>query len=135
MLEIQARVRRLARATVDGPVHRYAGDDPTLLQAVSMARHIARNFREPITVADVAAAAHVHPTYAMTQFRKVVRTTISDYVKLYRLAEARRLLVTTDLPASQVAAAAGFGSVSRFYKVFTHACGTTPARFRHGRGL
>ncbi|MFC8510965.1 helix-turn-helix domain-containing protein [Streptomyces sp. NPDC057411] len=135
MLEIQARVRRLALATAGDPVHRYAGDDPALRQAVAMARYIARHFREPITVADVAAAANVHPTYAMTRFREVVRTTIGEYVKLYRLAEARRLLVTTDLPAGQVAAAAGFGSVSRFYRVFTDACGTTPARFRHGRGL
>jgi len=135
MLEVQARVRRLALATVGEPVHRYTGDDPALRQAVAMARHIARHFREPITVTDVAAAANVHPTYAMTQFRKVVRTTIGDYLKRYRLAEARRLLVTTDLPASQVAAAAGFGSVSRFYRVFTDACGTTPARFRYGRGL
>ncbi|GAA4877192.1 helix-turn-helix domain-containing protein [Kitasatospora terrestris] len=135
MLEIQARVRRLALATVGDPVHRYAGDDPALRQAVSMARHIARHFREPITVADVAAAANVHPTYAMTQFRKVVRTTIGDYLRLYRLAEARRLLVTTDLTASQVATAAGFGSVSRFYRVFTDACGVTPARFRRSRGL
>ncbi|WP_051836147.1 helix-turn-helix domain-containing protein [Streptomyces sp. NRRL WC-3742] len=134
MLEIQARVRRLARATVGDPVHGYAGDDPALRQAVAMARHIAHHFREPITVAEVAAAANVHPTYAMAQFRKVVRTTIGDYVKLYRLAEARRLLVTTDLPASQVATAAGFGSVSRFYRAFTDACGTTPAAFRHGRG-
>lgn len=133
MLEIQARVRRLARAAVGDPVHRYAGDDPALRQAVSMARHIAHHFREPITVADVAAAANVHPTYAMTQFRKVVRTTIGDYVKLYRLAEARRLLVSTDLPASRIAAAAGFGSVSRFYRVFTDACGTTPAGFRRDR--
>ncbi|ONI92203.1 hypothetical protein ALI22I_05290 [Saccharothrix sp. ALI-22-I] len=134
MLEIQARVRRLAHSAVGDPVRRYAGDDPALRQAVSMVRHIAHHFREPITVADVAAAANVHPTYAMTQFRKVVRTTIGDYVKLYRLAEARRLLVTTDIPASQVAEAAGFGSVSRFYQVFTDACGTTPARFRHGHG-
>ncbi|MFD0370183.1 helix-turn-helix domain-containing protein [Streptomyces sp. NPDC127114] len=135
MLEVQARVRRLALAADGDPVRRPAGDAPSLRQAVSMARYIAHHFREPITVADVAAAANVHPTYAMAQFRKVVRTTIGDYVKLYRLAEARRLLVTTGLPVSQVAVAAGFGSVSRFYRAFTDACGTTPARFRHGRGL
>ncbi|MFE9425999.1 helix-turn-helix domain-containing protein [Kitasatospora sp. NPDC006697] len=133
MLEIQARVRRLAFATIGDPGRGYAGDDPALRQVVAMARHIAQHFREPVTVADVAAAASVHPTYAMTQFRKVVRTTIGEYLKLYRLAEARRLLVTTDLPASQVATAAGFGSVSRFYTVFTAECGTAPARFRHGR--
>ncbi|MER5202727.1 helix-turn-helix domain-containing protein [Streptomyces sp. NPDC002825] len=132
MLEVQARVRRLALAADGDPVRRGVGAEPALRQAVSMARYIAHHFREPITVSDVAAAANVHPAYAMAQFRKVVRTTIGEYVKLYRLAEARRLLVTTDLPATQVAVAAGFGSVSRFYRVFTDACGTTPARFRHG---
>ncbi|WP_137991383.1 helix-turn-helix domain-containing protein [Streptomyces exfoliatus] len=58
-----------------------------------------------------------------------------EHLKPYRLAEARRLPATTDLPAGQVAAAAGFRSVSRFHGVFTDACGTSPAWFRHSRGL
>jgi transcriptional regulator GlxA family with amidase domain len=69
----------------------------------------------------------------MAQFRKVVRTTIGDYLRLHRLAEARRLLATTDLPVSRVATASGFGSLSRFYRAFTDACGTPPARFRRER--
>jgi AraC-like DNA-binding protein len=133
MLEIEARVRRLALATLGDPMHPYSGDDPTLRQVVSMVRHIAGHFREPITVAEVAAAANVHPTYAMAQFRKVVRTTIGEYVNLHRLAEARRLLVTTTLPIDRVAAQSGFGSLSRFYRAFTEACGTPPARFRRER--
>jgi len=56
-----------------------------------------------------------------------------DYLTLHRLAEARRLLATTDLPVSRVAEASGFGSVSRFYRAFTDACGIPPARFRRER--
>lgn len=130
MLEIEARIRRLAMVAVGEPVRGEAGDDLALRQVVSMVRHIAAHFRETITIAEIAAAANVHPTYAMTQFRKVVRTTIGDYLKRHRLAEARRLLATTDLPVNRVAAASGFGSVSRFYRAFTDACGTPPARFR-----
>jgi AraC-like DNA-binding protein len=148
MLEIEARIRRLAMAAlgdpvrdagrdphdpVRDPVRLDAGDDPALRQVVSMVRLIAARFREPITVAEIAAAANVHPSYAMTQFRKVVRTTIGDYLKLHRLAEARRLLATTDLPVARVAVASGFGSLSRFYRAFTEACGTSPARFRRER--
>jgi AraC-like DNA-binding protein len=133
MLEIEARIRRLTMATLGDPVRPDVGDDPALRQVVSMVRLIAARFREPITVAEIAAAANVHPTYAMTQFRKVVRTTIGDYLKLHRLAEARRLLATTDLPVTRVAAASGFGSLSRFYRAFTDACGTSPARFRRER--
>jgi len=130
MLEVEARVRRLALTTVGEPVRQYAGSDPTLRQVVAMVRHIAEHFREPLTVADVAAAARLHPNYAMTQFRRVVQTTVVDYLRQRRLAEARRLLVTTDLAVERVSAESGFGSVSRFYTAFTTACGVPPATFR-----
>ena len=136
MLEVEARVRRLALATSREPVRQYTGSDPMLRQVVTMVRHIAEHFREPLAVADIAAAARLHPNYAMAQFRKVVRTTMGDYLTRCRLAEARRLLVTTDLPIGHVASASGFGSVSRFYTAFTTACGIPPAKFRreHRRG-
>lgn len=130
MLEIEARVRRLALASLTEPMGRYSGSDAALRQVVAMVRHIAEYFREPITVADIAAAAQLHPNYAMAQFRKVVRTTVGGYLKRFRLAEARRLLITTDLPIGHVASASGFGSVSRFYTTFTTECGIPPATFR-----
>jgi AraC family transcriptional regulator, melibiose operon regulatory protein len=129
-LEIEARVRRLALASLAEPMRPYSGSDAALRQVVAMVRHIAEYFREPVTVADVATAARLHPNYAMAQFRNVVGTTVGDYLKRFRLAEARRLLITTDLPIGQVASAAGFGSVSRLYTVFTAACGIPPATFR-----
>jgi AraC family transcriptional regulator, melibiose operon regulatory protein len=130
MLEIEARVRRLALTSLAEPMRQYSGSDAALRQVVAMVRHIAEYFREPLTVADIAAAARLHPNYAMAQFRKVVSTTVGDYLKRFRLAEARRLLVTTDLPIGYVALASGFGSVSRFYTVFTITCGIPPATFR-----
>ncbi|MFI1092455.1 helix-turn-helix domain-containing protein [Streptomyces sp. NPDC020917] len=130
ILEVEARVRRLALTATGEPIHHYAGGDLALRQVVVMARHIAERFREPLSVADIAAAAQLHPNYAMGQFRKVLRTTVGDYLTRCRLAEARRLLITTDLPIARVASAAGFGSGSRFYTAFTSACGVPPARFR-----
>lgn len=130
LLEIEARVRRLALTSLGEPVRRYTGGEPALQHVIAMVRHIAEHFREPLTSADIAGAAHLHPHYAMTQFRKVVRTTMGDYLTKHRLAEARRLLITTDLPVNDIASAAGFGSVSRFYSVFTSLCGTSPAKFR-----
>lgn len=130
LLEIEARVRRLALANLGEPERRYTGGEPALRQVIAMVRHIAEHFREPLTTADIAAAAHLHPNYAMGRFREVVRTTMGDYLTRHRLAEARRLLITTDLPVNDVASAVGFGSVSRFYSVFTSVCGTPPARFR-----
>jgi AraC-like DNA-binding protein len=130
MLEVEARVRRLALDTLGEPVRQYSGSDPTLRQVVAMVRHIAEHFREPLAVADIAAAARLHPNYAMVQFRRVVHTTVVDYLTQRRLAEARRLLITTDLAVERVSAESGFGSVSRFYTTFTTRCGAPPATFR-----
>ncbi|GAA1659343.1 helix-turn-helix domain-containing protein [Glycomyces endophyticus] len=130
LLEVEARVRRLALDAPQEPALRYSGGDPALRHAVAMVRHIAEHFREPLTVADVAAAARLHPNYAMTHFRKIVRTTVIDYLSRCRLAEGRRLLVTTDLPIAAVAADSGFTSVSRFYAAFTAECGLPPAAYR-----
>ncbi|CAG7606625.1 helix-turn-helix domain-containing protein [Actinacidiphila bryophytorum] len=130
LLEIEARLRRLGLAELGEGAHEYTGGDRSLRQAIAMVRYVAEHFREPVTVAEVAAAAQLHPSYAMAQFRAVVRATVGDYLTRCRLAEARRLLVTTDLPVDAVAEAAGFGSVSRFYAAFTAACGKPPARFR-----
>ncbi|WP_232662862.1 helix-turn-helix domain-containing protein [Pseudonocardia sp. TRM90224] len=135
MLEIEAQIRRVFLVVPPDPALSRtaplrAGTDATLRQAASMAKHIAEEFREPLTVADVARAAQLHPNYAMTQFRKVTGMTLGDHLLRCRLAEARRLLVTTGLPVSRVATDSGFGSVSRFYSAFTAECGVPPAMFR-----
>ncbi|MQM25567.1 helix-turn-helix domain-containing protein [Glycomyces albidus] len=130
LLEVEARVRRLALDAPQEPDRQYTGGDPALRHAVAMVRHIARHFREPLTVADVAGAARLHPNYAMTHFRRIVRTTIWEYLTRCRLAEGRRLLITTDLPIADVAAESGFSSVSRFYSAFKRECGLPPAAYR-----
>nr|WP_238341919.1 helix-turn-helix domain-containing protein [Actinopolymorpha rutila] len=95
-----------------------------------MARFIAERFRDPLTVADVAAAVHVHPHHAMGVFRNVVGTTLGAYLTQCRVAEAQRLLLTTGAGMAEIAHAAGFGSQSRFYSCFTAACGEPPGAYR-----
>ena len=50
-----------------------------------------------------------------------------------RLLMARRLILETSLPMSEVALAAGFGSVRRFNEAFRAMCGRTPASLRTRR--
>ncbi|SFG59485.1 AraC-type DNA-binding protein [Actinopolymorpha cephalotaxi] len=154
LLEIQAWIRRLARAAT--PVERVThadaadragtdggeayGDDThggeshggetAVERAATMARFIAERFRDPLTVADIAAAVHVHPHHAMGVFRNVVGTTLGAYLTQCRVAEAQRLLLTTGAGMAEIAHAAGFGSQSRFYSCFTAACGEPPGAYR-----
>jgi transcriptional regulator GlxA family with amidase domain len=59
--------------------------------------------------------------------------TVNEYVTHCRLAEARRLLLTTDASVNDIAFAAGFGSVSQFYAAFQSACDEPPGEYRKSR--
>jgi len=101
--------------------------------ATRMASYISTHFREPIAVADVAAHVHVHPSTASAVFRRALGVTIGEYLAQCRVAEAQRLLLSTDLATSDIAARSGFGSTSRFYERFTADIGVPPATYRRTR--
>jgi len=95
--------------------------------------HLAENFREEITVDDVARAVGLHPKYLLILFRRTCRMTLWEYVVRLRLAHAQRLLLTTDRTVADIAFDAGFNSLSAFYHAFRkHVPSGTPAKFRAG---
>ena len=95
-----------------------------------MASHVATHFREPLAVADVAGAVHLHPSTAAAVFRREMGVTIGEYLAQCRVAEAQRLLISTDATTSEIALRAGFGSTSRFYERFVRDTGIAPAAYR-----
>lgn len=93
---------------------------------------VARNFREPLCADDIAAAAKVHPKYAMSLFRQSTGMTLNSYITLLRLSYAQALLADRDRSVLSVALEAGFGSLSAFQKAFRLKVGKTPSAFRKG---
>ncbi|NNC27318.1 helix-turn-helix domain-containing protein, partial [Salinisphaera sp. USBA-960] len=55
---------------------------------------------------------------------------VSQFVNLVRLAEAERLLVTTDEPVGRIQERAGFLTRSNFYREFQKAYGEAPGAYR-----
>lgn len=124
-LEAQAcLLRAAADAHPSAPTG--AEDDP----ATVMASYVATHFREPLRVADVAAAVHLHPSTAAAAFRRGTGVSIGEYLAQCRVAEAQRLLIATDATTAEVAVRAGFGSTSRLYERFVRDCGMPPAAYR-----
>jgi AraC-like DNA-binding protein len=138
-LEVEAR---LLRMILRGPEIRSGGaqgsteaagptphaDDASAVER--MVGYLSDHFTEPVRVADVAAHVHLHPAYAMRQFKQVMGMTIGDYLTRQRIAEARRRLISSDHTVLSVALDSGFGSLSQFHHCFRRETGQTPARFR-----
>jgi len=131
-LEIEALFRRLALSPGVSP--------QSLALATSNAqlcRHtekivfaITQHFREQITVAGIAKMVGLHPEYAMRLFRNQWGITLWSFLLNQRIAEARRLLVFSDAPVTDIAFACGFQSLGRFYASFRKQCGCTPLAYR-----
>lgn len=135
LLEIQAAVRRVLRASSlahPEPPADGAGSVPAarLRQVSTMAQYVREYHRSPLRIAEIAASVHLTPSHAMTVFRRTAGVTLGDYVTMCRVAEAQRLLLTTSLRITEIADAAGFGSLSSFYEHVSAACGVTPREYR-----
>jgi AraC-like DNA-binding protein len=95
-----------------------------------MCDFIAENFLYDIDCVDVAAAADIHPKYAMGVFKRSTGMTLNEYVNLLRLSYAQALLMDDDAKVLRVAMDSGFGSLSAFNKSFRKLAGMSPSDFR-----
>ena len=130
-LEVQAFLRRLSLAP-DAAASRPRARAGAVEGVAVMAAFVAARSADQIRIADVAASAHLAPSYAMALFKRTVGISIGSYLVQCRVAQAQRLLLTTRRPVGDIAMAAGFGSHSQFHERFRAACGTTPAAYRRG---
>lgn len=92
--------------------------------------YIQNNFSEPITLAEVAAAAYFSREYFSGLFRRTMGIPFQDYLLRLRFDYAADLLSLTDLTVSEVAEQAGFRTLSYFIRVFTRLSGLSPSQFR-----
>lgn len=95
-----------------------------------MCDFIAENFLNDIDSVDIAAAADLHPKYAMSIFKRSTGMTLNEYLSLLRLSYAQALLLREDANVLRVAMESGFGSLSAFNKSFRKIAGMSPSDFR-----
>lgn len=134
-IEIAARLRRVV---LDGwrelsvpavrPTANYGRQ--AIDHVVNMMQFISDNMTQRVTNADAAAAAGLHPGYAMTLFKGVTGMSIHRYLTRMRLRRACVLLAETRQPILSIAAESGFGSVKPFYDAFNRTHGMTPKAWR-----
>ena len=96
--------------------------------------YIQANFRENIDRDDVAAVAYITPNYLSKQFRSKMGMNLREYINQIRVEEAKRLLLSTNLPVSEVAGMAGYENISYFSTVFRKRTGMSPVDWRNSGG-
>jgi len=92
--------------------------------------YVDRHCRESITLDDVAEVVHVSPSRVRHVFKDVTGVSFKEYVTQVRVAEAKRLLLGTDLSVAEIARAVSYTNLNQFYKVFYRSCAMSPGEYR-----
>ena len=87
---------------------------------------IEGHLAHPLRLADLAQVAGTSATRLKTLFRNSTGMPVHQYVIRRRVEHARALLTTTAMPASEVAAAAGFAHQSHMAAMMRRLLGHTP---------
>lgn len=99
-------------------------------------RHLEQHLCDDVSLDALGQLTGYHPMYLQRIFKQHTGTTPHGQLTAIRLQKAQELLMTTQLPVSQVAATCGYSSVSHFNALFKKAVGCPPLTYRkRGRML
>ena len=91
------------------------------------------NYSRELDLEEIAAAAYLSEFHFARMFKQITGVTPHYYLANLRLERARKLLLETTLPISEIAAMVGYQSQSHFTRVFRSVAGVTPRAFRNAR--
>lgn len=91
-----------------------------------VSEYVEGHLEEELSLARLAEVAGVSASHLKTQFRRSTGLAVHEYVVRRRVERAKALLSRGELPASQVALAAGFAHKSHMARWMRRVLGVTP---------
>jgi AraC-like DNA-binding protein len=102
-------------------------DEPLLAEVFSV---IEAHYHERLSLKDVAGAVHLSLGHLTTIVRRKTGRPVQAWIVERRMAEARRLLVATDVAVADVGQRVGYDDPGYFVKCFRRAHGLSPLAWR-----
>lgn len=102
--------------------------DPSLVQQAI--RYIRQNRNQNITSRDICRHLSCSRSVMSTQFNKATGKSIREYINELRIADAKNLLIGTNLNVSEIAFSVGFSNSNYFSERFKEHVGIAPLKYR-----
>lgn len=95
---------------------------------------LRQNYREKITLDQVASMVHLSSSYFGKIFKKETGYNFNTYLNAIRIEKSKKLLLYEDISLVSIAGMVGFEDQSYFTKVFKRTVGISPKQFRKTGG-
>ncbi len=91
---------------------------------------VDKQFIQEKSPAGYAEQLHMSAKHLNRIVKSLVNKTVTDIITERVVLEAKRMLIHTDMPVSQLADSLGYEDYSYFSRIFKKRCGKTPKAFR-----
>lgn len=125
--EQKDRFQRVEKAMED-PALYPAENLPEALQEA--ANYIEEHLSGKCSLKDVALHVHLNPSYFSVLFKEHMGMTFSEFLTRKRIQQAKRILLTSDLPIGEIAEKIGYQTSKYFIQIFKEYEGKTPSKYR-----
>lgn len=100
----------------------------------TLVQYIHEHLQEDLNRSELTEVVHLHPDYLSALFSQKMGISLSKYITMERIKEAKRLLLSTDLPINEIAIRTGFPTIPYFSKQFKKLTKLTPNQYRKSKG-
>lgn len=121
-------IRHFSTRSTTGNIH--AGDRQTLTRIREVITYVDENFRNPISLQDIADHMGLGKEYFCRFFKKNMEMSFLQYVNEVRVSHIYQDLIRTDTPISELAEENGFTNQKLFNRTFKKIYGCTPSAVR-----
>ena len=106
------------------------GKTPSKL-LMQVTNYVQHNLSKPIDVEALADSMFISRTHLAAKFKQETGMTLTDFILIEKIEEAKRLLRYSDKSLSLIADYLGFSSQSHFTRAFKKYSGKTPGEYRN----
>ncbi|MGN0547532.1 MAG: helix-turn-helix domain-containing protein [Acutalibacteraceae bacterium] len=93
-------------------------------------RFVQKHLSEEISLTVLAEEFHFSTQYVSQLFKNEIGVNFLTYLTNIRMENAKKLLLSTDLPIAEISEQSGYGDYRVFTKVFKKSEGVTPSQYR-----
>ncbi len=103
----------------------------SLLYVKNVISYIQLKYTEPIKIKTIAYACGLNRSYLTRLFKEATGYSLQEYLIIYRMKMASKLLTDTDFMIQVIASKVGYSDAFTFSKTFKRYTGKSPSDYRH----